>query len=475
MDRSVGTLGHEAASFEYSIEGNTGVLSIQSGTTKGTIRSEDIVGVIEDESPGTHRIMAVLNSEESDSAASKPKVKFESLQMTNLPQSFVKDHSRTRLPPHFRIPKYHNGTPSVHIVISTQSGIGEALLFYDDVLKKALDFLEYDSGCYSLHVTESEKSITNLSRTTFLPRANEGVAQTILLLSGDGGIIDIVNVLLSSPRSESYVKPVIGLLVLGTGNALASSTGLNRGSTKGLRTMFKGKPYSLPTFTATFSPGSEFLVDEGRSTEPLPISDKGLGVIYGAVVCSWALHASLVADSDTAEYRQYGSDRFQMAAKELLVPSDGSASHVYQGRITIFRTDQHGREDSVELDRRDHMYVLASLVSNLEERFKISPRSKPLDGQLRLVHFGAIASTDVMRIMGLAAQGGLHVGDDSVGYDDIDGMRIDFEEEDGRWRRVCIDGKIVRVEESGWVEVRPGQRDVLDIIADLDAEEAEDA
>ncbi|MCJ1469543.1 hypothetical protein MMC07_008176 [Pseudocyphellaria aurata] len=469
MDRSFGTLGREEASFEYRIEGDTGVLSIQSGASKGIIRSEDVVAAKEDESPGTHRIMAVLNSEDSASSTSKPRAKVESLQMTNLPQSFVKDHSRTRLPAHFHIPRYHDETPNVHIVISTHSGIGEARLFYEDVLKKVLDFLDYDGGSYSLHVTESEKSITNLSRTIFLPRANEGVAQTIILLSGDGGIVDIVNVLLSSPRSEFYVKPVIALLVLGTGNALASSTGLNRGSTKGLRTLFKGKPHSLPTFTATFSPGSECLVDEGRGTEPLPMSEKGLGVIHGAVVCSWALHASLVADSDTAEYRKYGSGRFQMAAKELLVPSDGSGPHVYQGKITIFRKDDRGCEDSVELDRRDHMYVLASLVSNLEETFKISPQSQPFDGQLRLVHFGAITSTEVMRIMGLAAQGGLHVRDDSVGYDDIDGMRIDFEEADGRWRKVCVDGKIIRVKESGWVEVRPGPWDVLDIIADLDA------
>lgn len=472
MDHSSGKLGQEAVSFEYSREETTGVLSFQSGAFKRSIRDEDIVCVIEDKpprTPQTHRIVVVLNSEESTSTASKPKAKIESLQVTDLPQSFVNVHSGTPIPLHFLIPRYHDETPNVHIVISTQSGIGEARQFYDDVLKKALDFLECDSDSYSLHTTESEKSITNLSRTIFLLRANEGVAQTILLLSGDGGIVDVVNVLLSSPRSESYVKPVIGLLVLGTGNALASSTRLNRGSTKGLRTILKGKPHRLPTFTATFSPGSEFLVDEGRSTEPLPTSDEGLGVVYGAVVCSWALHASLVADSDTTEYRKHGSERFQMAAKELLIPSDGSVSHVYQGRITLFRKAKEGREESITLHRHEHMYILASLVSNLEETFKISPDSKPLDGQLRLVHFGAIASVDIMRIMGLAAQGGLHVGDDSVGYDEIDGMRIDFEEKDGRWRKICVDGKIVQVNEGGWVEVRRGQTDALDIIIDLDA------
>lgn len=474
MDRSSGTLGHEAASFEYecSTEGNIGALSFHYRASKTSICDEDVVTVIEDKQSGTYRIVVVLTSESasaSASAISKPRVKIESLQATDLPQSFVKVHSGSRLPSHLLIPRYHDETPNVHIVISSRSGIGEARQFYDDVLKKALDALECNSSSYTLHTTESEKSITNLARLIFLPRANEGVAQTILLLSGDGGVVDIVNVLLSSARSEFYVKPVVGLLALGTGNALANSMGLNRGSTKGLRTILKGKPHSLPTFTATFSPGSEYVVDEGRSTEPLATSNQGLGAVYGAVVCSWALHASLVADSDTTEYRKYGRDRFQMAAKELLVPSDRSASHIYRGRITLFRKGHEGHEDSVTLERHEHMYILASLVSNLEDKFTISPHSKPLDGQLRLVHFGAIAISDVMRIMGLAAQGGLHIEDDSVGYDDIDGLRIDFEEKDGRWRKICVDGKIVMVNEGGWVEVRPGQEDVMDIIAEFDA------
>jgi len=37
------------------------------------------------------------------------------------------------------------------------------------------------------------------------------------------------------------------------------------------------------------------------------------------------------------------------------------------------------------------------------------------------------------------------------------GMRVAVEEEGdegGRWRRVCVDGRIVRMEEGGWVEVR---------------------
>lgn len=113
------------------------------------------------------------------------------------------------------------------------------------------------------------------------------------------------------------------------------------------------------------------------------------------------------------------------------------------------------------------MYVLATLVSHLEQPFCISPASKPLDGKLYLVLFGPRGGDDAMRIMGLAYQGGKHVDDGAVRYEEIEGLRIEFEgaeEEEGRWRRVCVDGKIVRVEAGGWVEVRREERRVLDVV-----------
>lgn len=367
-------------------------------------------------------------------------------------------------PLHLFVPPYHD-SPNLHVIISIGSGVGHARRFFDTILKAALEPLGLDERAYQLHETESETHITDLSRTIFLPRANEGVAQTILLLSGDGGIVDIINVLLSSLQNDSYMKPVIGLLALGTGNALASSIGLTPVSSRGLQTLFKGKPVSLPTFSAKFSSGSRFV---GKSVPPLVGSDEGRGLVYGAVVCSWGLHASLVAESDTLEYRKYGAERFKIAARELLSPSDGSVPHSYKGKLTIFQKAQGEHREIVTLDRREHMYILASLVSNLEENLRISPHSKPLDGQLRLVHFRPLSATEVMRIFELAYQGGLHVNDTDVHYDDIDGLRIDFEEQDDRWRLVCIDGKVVRVNEGGWVEIRKERRDIIDILVDFE-------
>ncbi|MCJ1236964.1 hypothetical protein MMC14_004948 [Varicellaria rhodocarpa] len=383
------------------------------------------------------------------------------------PEGFSKDFIVSTLPSHLASPQNPDKAPTVHVIVSVRSGTCQAEQFFHDVILPLFDCLGFSEKHYQVIFTKSERSIIEFAEATLLKTANQGTGQTVLLLSGDGGVVDLVNVLHQSSRSPQYIKPTIGLLALGTGNALANSIGLNRDLTKGLRDFLRGQPHILPTFNARFSPGSELLVDEGRQAEPLPKDSNGFDMLYGAVVCSWALHASLVADSDTTEYRKYGAQRFQMAAKELLDPSDGSAPHRYCGRVGVLKRDGDGKETTEYLERGEHMYILATLVSNLEQALTISPESKPLDGQLRFLHFGVIPSDEVMRILGMAFAGGKHIGEKAVGYQSIEGLRIEFDEPDGRWRRVCVDGRIVRVGEGGWVEVRREVRDVLDVIACL--------
>lgn len=470
---NLGTFREKDARLNYDPEVNSGTLIISGDDWAESISNSDVAAVIANtNSAGAadeiQRILLVSSTSKSTSDASSAIYSLDAIEATNLPQSFVDANLISPRIRRLSHPKAERPTPYFYVVISTLSGTGGAQHYFDDVVKPAFAAIGIHEYAYYVHTTYSIKSVSDFAGSVLLPRANEGAPQTVLLLSGDGGIVDIVNAVLSASRSEQYVKPAIGLIAMGTGNAFANSTGLNRDATRGLRHFLRGKPQSVPTFTATFSQGSEFLVNEGRETEALPSSDENAGVVHGAVVCSWALHASLVADSDTTDLRKYGSQRFQIAAKDLLAPSDGSAPHQYRGKITLYKRDDQGKETQQVLDRHGHMYILATMVSNLEEKLTVSPRSKPLDGQLRLLHFGPIPSTEVMRIMGLAFQGGKHIEDEVVGYEDIQAMRIDFDEDDGRWRRVCVDGKIVRVGNSGWIEVRKNTTtDVLDIIADL--------
>lgn len=352
-----------------------------------------------------------------------------------------------------------------HVIVSTGSGTGTALQVWAELVKPLLSYLGlHEGGGYTVHITESANSVSEIAQQTILPAANDGRNQSILLLSGDGGIVDIINALLSAEHSTKFKKPLISLLPLGTGNALANSSGLNQGETLGLRAMLQGHPKPLPLFRATFSPGAKLLVDEARREEELQGNFRGMPTAHGAVVCSWGHHAALVADSDTVDYRKFGSERFKMAAQEALFPSDGLRPHAYKGRVRVRRpgAKENAWEDFGE--GREHGYVLATFVSQLEKGFMISPSSRPLDRKLRLVYFGDLNGQEAMEVMTKAFQGGKHVEDERLRYEEIGGLRIEFDEEDPRWRRVCIDGKIVRVEERGWVEISTDVEEVVDLV-----------
>jgi diacylglycerol kinase family enzyme len=440
-------------------------LTIVAPNTEWThVKSDHIVAVFPSKSlQNGYQVLYVVENETKDDKKASP-VSFHVLAATSPPQQLVHDFQPAGQACIYTRMTRNVPEPNFHVIVSTGSGTGQAPEVWNQLLKPFLEFVRDNSEeeRYKLHFTTSETTVSDLTRSVFLPRANAGVAQSIVLLSGDGGLVDMTNVLLSEPHSTTYQKPNIAILPLGTGNALAHSSGVTKDKTLGLSTLIRGSPKEIPLFRATFSPGARLLANEAREELELPVYD-GTPTCHGAVVCSWGLHAGLVADSDTAHYRQFGAERFQMAAKEALYPSDGSLPHHYRGKISILRS---GESEWQSVDRTEHSYVLATLVSHLESGFHISPSSQPLDGKLRLLHFGPMSGDEVMKIMTAAYQDGKHVEDDRVGYEEVAGLRIEFDEQDPRWRRICIDGKIVRVGQGGWVEVRSGAgQGVVDLIA----------
>ncbi|KGO76681.1 ATP-NAD kinase, PpnK-type [Penicillium italicum] len=352
----------------------------------------------------------------------------------------------TKIPSHLR---HEDESPIVQVVVSTGSGMGKAKTVFEDVVRPLFTHIGLDN--YEIYETESAQTIIELAKSKFLERALNGVPQTIILLSGDGGLIDILEIFYKSKTSID-VPPKIALIPCGTGNAMASSIGLRSGPVPGLSTLLRGSPSSIPVFAAKFSPGGRLVIDEGR--QRADIDTDAHHTLYGAVVASWGLHAALVADSDTSEYRKFGVDRFKMAANELLYPSDGTPPHRFKGKITLTTSNGPNEARAQEaVEGLEHIYALATLVPRLEKEFLISPDSVPLDGQMRFIRFGPMSAEDAMQLMTLAYQGGRHVTEDTVTYTDIEQVRIDFQEDDERWRRVCIDGKIVAVEKGGWVEI----------------------
>ncbi|EFR05523.1 glycogen synthase kinase mutation revertant [Nannizzia gypsea CBS 118893] len=381
-----------------------------------------------------------------------------------------------------RYPSFCHGRPShlaagvrLHVIVSRLSGTQKASSFFQQAVKPLLSRLKLD-GSYTVHETESAETITRLARTVFLPQALAGVQQTIILMSGDGGLVDLIRVLSEAPWGSSstsmLVRPVVCLVPMGTGNGLANSTGLLADSTLGLSNLVRGSPADLPAFCVRFPPGSMYVTDEGRGREPVASTGERADV-YGVVVVSWGLHASLVADSDTAEYRRFGVDRFKMAAQELLQPADGSASHSYSGSVILVKAD--GEEEVV--DRPSHMYVLITLASQLEKGFTISPASAPLEKQLRIVHFGPVSPERAGELMALAYQGGKHVNQPEVAYAAVEAVRIRVQELDERWRRVCVDGRIILLPDTALgsetsqdeaIQIRLSQRKFCQLVTQLE-------
>lgn len=421
-----------------------------------------ILPISGDSDSGYRVLFLEAQSESSDPQATSDYARVARIKTASLPSTLLFRYLCRGLPRHLDSPNVN-----IHVVISTRSGTGKAKKVFQNVLQPFLSYLGLTG--YEVHETQSAQTITELTRSKFLPCAQLGVHQTIILLSGDGGLVDIVDGFYSSAE-EILAPPCIALIPTGTGNAMANSIGLLFPALE-LVMLLQGKPRPMPVFAASFSPKAQYVTNEGRDRAPIcnkPVAENQHQRIYGAVVASWGIHAALVADSDTAEYRHFGTDRFKLAAKELLSPSDGSPTHRYRGMLSLTKPEgvtKKQQQHMESMQRDEHMYVLATLVSKLEREFTISPDSSPLDGCLRIVHFGPVPPDEAMRLMGQAYQGGLHVNDEVVTYTEIEGFRIDFRENDERWRRVCIDGKIVAVEQGGWMEVHREPRCLLNLVA----------
>ncbi|PBP28586.1 hypothetical protein BUE80_DR000479 [Diplocarpon rosae] len=432
------------------------------GWDKGSIRDEDVVAVINTlGSIAEHTIFSLEQGDPNSKDGDKGyPFKLRATNAVILPQDFLDAFTFKGPPPYLQTGR----TRDLFILVSTLSGTGLAVAFFDEVLRPLLRALGFEDSRYTVIKTTTADSVKELAQFNLMDNANKGKEQTVIILSGDGGIVDTINALGEKEKSSKYVKPTFLQLPLGTGNALFHSmhkvSPVSSIYVQGLRTLLHGTPKPLPTFRASFSPGARLLTNEGQIATPLPSN-----VIFGAVVASHGLHSTLVADSDTVEYRKHGDKRFGMAAKDLMFPPDGGLPHKYQTEVTLIRNGQQH-----QLERHEHGYVLATLVSNLEKTFTISPESQPLERSLRVVHFGPLSGKDLAAVMEDAYQGGKHVERQEVGYEKVEGIKILFKEQGGdwRWRRACIDGSIVGVEEGGWMDVRlvPEGEEAICVVAD---------
>jgi diacylglycerol kinase family enzyme len=419
---------------------------------------------------------------------------------TDVPKTLLDGFLVDSLPEYLR----GNDTRKVHVVVSTGSGTGHALDFYQSALQPLLEKLALSpaessaanstkapsNGTYHVHVTQGPQSIQRFARDLSLSLKGIGgtaLNHTVILLSGDGGTVELLNG--KAPVDEAGVPdtslPLIAVLPLGTGNALFHSlhkpfyTPSDEPEPSplvlGLRTLLRGKQAPLPSFRVDFSLGSQTISyvdpkgaqsESGVSAESVVEESSMVSHLYGVIVASYGFHSQLVWESDTPEYRKHGAKRFQMVAAELL-----KENHAYHAIV-----EPTSGEEGVgkKLDRETHAYILTTMVSNLEKAFTISPASLPLDGKLRLIHFAPVDGQKAMEIMTQAYNNGNHVGMEwtaedgktveRVGYEEAERVQVTVLEDNPRWRKVCIDGTIVEIPNGGSMTVAKDSRAHLQVL-----------
>jgi diacylglycerol kinase family enzyme len=426
-----------------------------------TIRDEEILFIKRDRETSTFVI--VYLSEDQDK--SEDRFCLEKIYAEELPHKLLSCHLVERTPRALEL----DAEDQLHVIVSTKSGVGLAKQFYETVLEPLLDFGELKLKSCNVVITQSSNTVKEFAGLLWdRMKAKTTPRHTIILLSGDGGVVDLLNGMGEVPVETQL--PSVAILPLGTGNALFHSLHKPHYSTDGrpspsplvlgIRSVFRGASAPLPIFQASFSPGSKLVSYAPPRTQTndnsrLEEHTETISHLFGAIVASHGFHAQLVWESDTPEYRRHGDKRFGMVAEELL-----KTSHAYTATVEMRNP---GGSGLTRLKNDKFNYILATMVSNLEKTFTISPSSKPLDGKLRLVHFGDVGGQKTIEIMSQAYREGAHVDmrwraedgkEESVGYDEIEEVTVTVLEKDPRWRKVCIDGTIVEVPEGGSMTVR---------------------
>ncbi|GAB7357859.1 hypothetical protein MBLNU230_g0030t1 [Neophaeotheca triangularis] len=579
-DSSRGQVNHEDADISYHLERrdyhHTGQVfdclswEIPGDNVSASTQNSNVIGVgyiagihtVGGRASSTYNLIFV-DPLPRDKGNHAPALALRTIEVFKPPEDLVSDFLCPEEPSHLFVAPT-DGTPNLHIVVSTNIGTDLANNAWCDLLRPLLDhFTLSQRREYSLHYAASRDTILELVTSTLLPRAKRSIAQTIVLLSDDNGLTDLLNALLStSPFTaaenlsktheqeiitppSSYVKPVLCLLPCGHKNALAhsnflTSNRISQHSTFGLRALLLGKPEPLPYFQATFSRGAHLITDRGKDGASLRkirkrarLGDKaesavdGVPTIHGAVVASWALHASVTVDEASTNSGAPTSRSFRSALEEYLRNEDTViAPRVYKGNVTLFDSTRHlpissgwsdgGATEEKQLLRPEHTFLLATCGAFLEEGFEMSPMHRFGSGGIGIVEFGQLYprggeetnkekqgeerkgegekevegegegeerasrirhDNEIKNIINAAYNGGQHDRDKRVGYHSARGLRIEIPEDqdDERQRQFCVDGMIVAVEKGGWMEVEEVdcyRNGVLDLVG-MEWEESE--
>jgi hypothetical protein len=169
----------------------------------GKLGDEDIITVTSIDGRENGHVIWSLAPVDTASNANPSPIELQGTSATSLPADFLKRHRLQALPA-----PLDPETRAVYVVISTRSGTGLALDFFSGVLHPLLRAVGLADSTYHVVQTEDAESVKGFAKSTLLHGANAGREQTVLLLSGDGGIVDIINGLLETGDRSRYLNPI---------------------------------------------------------------------------------------------------------------------------------------------------------------------------------------------------------------------------------------------------------------------------
>ena len=118
---------------------------------------------------------------------------------TTLPASFLDKNLFQGLPAHL-----NPETNALFVLTSTLSGTGLAPEFFDKILEPLFRKIGLSETDYRVVQTKNAESVKDFAQSELLVQANKGKKQSVLMLSGDGGMVDTINGLLGMGDRSRY-------------------------------------------------------------------------------------------------------------------------------------------------------------------------------------------------------------------------------------------------------------------------------
>lgn len=321
------------------------------------------------------------------------------------------------------LPKHLQPEVEITVIDSIMSGTGrENRAFYKEILKPIFEELNIK---HTLLETTSPDSITDFAKSIDLAKE-----QTVIILSGDTSVMELVNGL---PVEKTGTKNNVNLVLipLGTGNALASSAGL-LSEAIAVQKIFSIESSPLPLYEVEFPEGSY---------APL-LEDKPIHKLLFSIVVSWGSHAQMVYHADSPELKKLGTERFKVAAGQIF-------QHELKYHCDILLLENEKEEKFSHSTNHRYSSILA--VSNLEKLYRVSPDSQLKKNELHILDFGDIPQQEFLGLLVAPYQGRAHVDDERVLYEPISPEKkiaLQIDEEDPEKAIICVDGISVKIRDA---------------------------